>query len=183
MNSLKYNQPSVYDYFQKGKFVVQKTTQSFSAIAIDQAHEQNNAIVKEDGGAVGLTENASALQRWVVSGPEMAHIIDEFQAPTDKVGKALTIGTTDPRHHEESNAVQVSFAQDAQSLTDIIEQMGNPFTENSSDLIILDNSDIADQAIIECVCQIEKLGTDQYELLCPGTAGGKDKEYMYSRTN
>ena len=94
-----------YDYFQKGKFVVQKTTQSFSLIAIDQAHKQNasNAIVKGDGGAVGLAENASALQRWMVSGTEMACIIEEFQASTDKVDTA-----TDTRHHEESNPVQVS---------------------------------------------------------------------------
>ena len=148
-----------YDNFQKGKFVVQKTTRSFSAIAIDQAHKQNSEIVKEDFGAVGLTENASALQRWMVSGPEMAHIIEEFQASTDNVGTA-----TDTRHHEESNPVQGSFAEDVQSLTDIIEQMGNPFTENSSDLNILDTRDIADPAIIERVHQIEKLGTDRYEL-------------------
>ena len=159
MNSLKCNQPSVYDYFQKGKFVVQKTTRSFSAIAIDQAHEQNNAVVKGDGGAVGLTENASALQRWMVSGPEMARIIEEFQASTDKVGKAA-----DTRHHEESNPVQVSFAQDVQSLTDTIEQMGNPFTETTNDLIVLDTRDIAHPAIVESMSQIEKLGTNQYEL-------------------
>ena len=142
-----------YDYFQKSEFIVQKTISSFSAIAIDQAHKQNNAIVKGDYGELGLTENASALQRWMISGPEMACIIEEFQASTDKVGRA-----TDTRHLEESNPVQLSFAQDVQSLTDI-EQMGNPFTENSSDLIILDTRDIADPAIIEHVCQIEKLGT------------------------
>ena len=28
-----------------------------SAIAIDQGHEQNNAAVKDDGGAVDLTES------------------------------------------------------------------------------------------------------------------------------
>ena len=28
-------------------------------MAIDQAHEQNNAMVKGDGGAVGLTEKRS----------------------------------------------------------------------------------------------------------------------------
>ena len=89
---------------------------------------------------------------WMVSGPEMALITEEFLASTDKAGMA-----TDTRHHEESNPVQVSFAQDVQSLTDIIEQVGNPFTENSSDLIVLDTRDIADPAIIELVSQIEKL--------------------------
>ena len=42
--------------------------------------------------------------------------------------------------------------------------MGNPFTENSSDLIVLDTRNIAGPAIIERVRQIEKLGTDRYEL-------------------
>ena len=32
---------------------MKKTAHSFSALAIDQAHEQNNASVKGDGGAVG----------------------------------------------------------------------------------------------------------------------------------
>ena len=43
---------------------------------------------------MGLAENASALQHWMVSGPEMARIIEEFQASTDKVGIATdTIST------------------------------------------------------------------------------------------
>lgn len=40
--------------------------------------------------------------------------------------------------------------------------MGNPFTEDSSDLLTLDSRDIADAAVIETVYQIEKLGEEQY---------------------
>ena len=43
-------------YFEHGHWVVHKTKNRFSAMPIDQAHEQNNAIVKESGGAVGLTQ-------------------------------------------------------------------------------------------------------------------------------
>jgi hypothetical protein len=39
------------------KLAVKKTACTFSDIAIDQAHEQNNAYVKDDGGAVGLAES------------------------------------------------------------------------------------------------------------------------------
>ena len=49
--------------FKKGHFAVHKTEWMFSAIAIDQAHEQNNKVIKGDGGAVGLTDDASALRR------------------------------------------------------------------------------------------------------------------------
>ena len=46
MVGLKSAHPCVYDQFVKLK----KTTHSFSAIALDHAHEQNNASVKGDGG-------------------------------------------------------------------------------------------------------------------------------------
>ena len=61
MITLKVTHPNAYNQFLKGKFAVKKTTHSFSAIAIDQTHEQNNDSVKGDGGAVGLTENPAAL--------------------------------------------------------------------------------------------------------------------------
>ena len=72
MVTLKDVHPTVFAEFMKGNFVVKKTERRFSAITIDQAHEENNASVKDDGGAVGLTENPAALRRWMVSGPEMA---------------------------------------------------------------------------------------------------------------
>jgi len=37
--------------------MVQKTNRPFSATPVDQAQEQNNAAIKGDGGAVGLTDN------------------------------------------------------------------------------------------------------------------------------
>ena len=46
-------------------------------MAIDQAHEQNNAIVKGSDSAVGLTENPTAFQRWMVSGPEFARLLGD----------------------------------------------------------------------------------------------------------
>ncbi len=39
---------------------------------IDQAHEQNNGVVKGSDGAVGLTQNPSAFRKWLLAGPEQA---------------------------------------------------------------------------------------------------------------
>ena len=66
--------------FNKGNFVVEKTKKNhaFSGISLDHAHEQNNKLVKGDGGA-GLTENTSQLLRWIVSGPEVARLVKEFE--------------------------------------------------------------------------------------------------------
>ena len=62
-HSLKDVAPDVALQFDRGKFVLHKTTRRFSGIAMDQANEQNNSLVKGDGGAVGLTENPQALRR------------------------------------------------------------------------------------------------------------------------
>ena len=70
MFSLSETQPVIYKEFVAGSFVAHKTNRPFSAMALDQAHEQAN--VKGDGGAVRLTYNPNALQRWMVAGPEMS---------------------------------------------------------------------------------------------------------------
>ena len=79
LGALQKQRPEVYQELVKGAFTVRKSCRSFSAIAIDQAHEQNNALVKGDGGAIGLTESPEALRRWMVSGPEIARIVGEFE--------------------------------------------------------------------------------------------------------
>ncbi|KAJ8394095.1 hypothetical protein AAFF_G00049000 [Aldrovandia affinis] len=158
MVTLVTKHPSVYAQFLAGNFTVKKTTHAFSAIALDQAHEQNNALVKGDGGAVGLTENPAALRRWMVSGPEMARLISEFQATTEKRMKK-----TELKHHEQTKHTQVAFARDVRALTRVMGKMGNPFCEDSKDLLVLDSRDLADPAVINTLHQIEKLGQEQYD--------------------
>ena len=64
MAELPNKQPHVYNEFVSGgKFTVQKMTNAFSSIPLDQAHEQNNELIKGEGGAIGITENPSALLR------------------------------------------------------------------------------------------------------------------------
>ena len=38
-------------------------------------HEQQNAIIKGDGGIVVNAENPDALRRWMIASPEMLWII------------------------------------------------------------------------------------------------------------
>ena len=47
-----------------------KATCNFSNIAIDQAHKQNNKLVKIDGGAVGVLDSPRALLKRSVADPE-----------------------------------------------------------------------------------------------------------------
>lgn len=60
------------DQFEnQGHWVLSKTNNKFSAIPIDQAHEQENALVKGSGECIGLTENLAAFRHWMLSVPEL----------------------------------------------------------------------------------------------------------------
>ena len=63
----------------RNDFTIQKTNLVFSAIRIDQAHVQNNACIKSDGRAIGLTDNSGALLRWIGAGHEVAALIKDFE--------------------------------------------------------------------------------------------------------
>ena len=125
-------------------------------MAIDQCHEQNNAVVKESGGAVGLMMNPGALRRWTVAGPEVVRMVNEFEALQSHDQ------TTEHRHHEQHLRVQTSFLKEVKSLVAVIEEMGNPFLEQGQDLLVLDTRDILDQSVGESVRKAEELGEKQY---------------------
>ena len=56
MIALPMKHPRVAMEFRAGNFTVRNTKNVFSSIPVDQAHEQNSALIKGDGEAVGLTE-------------------------------------------------------------------------------------------------------------------------------
>ena len=157
MAELPKTHPDVYKEFNAGHFAVQKTKRTFFSIAIDQAHEQNNALVKGDGGAVGLTDNPSALRRWMIAGPEIARLIEEFES-LEITGS----GRIDTCHHDQTVSVQTMFARDVRALVAVIEELGNPFEEMSQYMIVRDTKEIADPAVLKTVRIAKRIGQEQF---------------------
>ena len=161
MVALQENEPSVFEQFENGNFVVNKSGNRFSSIPIDHAHEQNNKCVKGDGGAIGLTESASELQRWMVSGPEVARVIEEFESCTRTRSEGMSQNAF--LHHDESLGIQKEFTKSVKALTKTIEELGNPFTETSDELLVLDTRDIVHETVATTVKTVVSLGQRQYE--------------------
>ena len=65
MDNLHKNHSSLHNEFSRRKFTVQKTNRKFSRIGLEHNHEQLNAKVKGVSGVIGLTEDESALRRWL----------------------------------------------------------------------------------------------------------------------
>ncbi|CAH0381202.1 unnamed protein product [Bemisia tabaci] len=136
MVNLKGLHPSIHAEFLNGKFTANISGRKFSAMALDQAHEQCNSRVKGDGGAVGLTENSDELRRWMVAGPEISRVIQEFEKGFRQLSKSTD---KDKDHHESSAAFQSLFFKHVQALIQTIDDAGNPFEGPNQELQNLQN--------------------------------------------
>lgn len=101
----------------KGNFVVHKSERTFSKIGINKDHEKNNALIKGDGGAVGLTEQESALLRLMVAGPEICRLAAQYET------LSWNKETIQTKHCDETSSAQKAFLQGVHCLTKTIEEM------------------------------------------------------------
>ena len=157
MTSLAQQCPDVHEHFMRGAFTSNKTGNLYSAIGLDHAHEQMNAQVKGDGGAIGLTEDPGALRRWMVAGPHLAMVITEYESTIDN----SHVGTNQ-KHHEQSTTQQQAFADDVRSLVAVMDELGNPFLDQTKELLTIDSQNVMPQSVVESLEQIHTLGETKY---------------------
>ena len=157
MRVLSQTQPDVFKHFNDGSFVVHKTIRAFFSIALDHAHEQINVIIKGEGGAVGLTENPAALRRWMVAGPELARMVQEFEETSSQ--------TEEHSHHEQKSAVQLTFFKDVVNTVSYFEQLGNPFQDEGDSLMAVHTKDIIDDAVLHTIQNAREIGEKQFQLI------------------
>jgi len=102
LQDLPEKHPDIHAEFLRGNFSSTKTAKPFSAISDDQLHEHNNKFIKGEGGAIGILDNENALLKWMVSGPRISSLIEEFEKKSflkdEKDGGA--------KHHEDNNAFE-----------------------------------------------------------------------------
>ena len=152
----------IKDEFENhSQWVLSKTMNTFSAIPFDQAHKQENKIVKGSGDAVGLTENPVAFRRWMLSGPEMAMLLKQFE---EECLPDYDIENPDNfLHHEQGLASQKTFQRQVDGLCDTIRRMGNPFLDDFPDLVTLDSRNGADESVVAALHTLVDTGKKQYQ--------------------
>ena len=69
--------------FKKEFFTVQKSKRNLSSMGLDQAHEENNKLVKIDGDNIGILENDHAMLKWVAAGPIISGILNQSEEIND----------------------------------------------------------------------------------------------------
>jgi len=127
MEELSIRHPGMYDAFMNGHFTSRRTDCAFSAISNDQLHGQNNKLIKGDGGAIVILDNELVLLKWMVSGPEISKIVQEFELTIDKEN----VDNIEIHHHHEANkSFQSRFIRHVSAVVESVLQDGNnPFSE------------------------------------------------------
>ena len=142
----------------RGRFTVQKTSRYFSRISDDQAHEQNNKIAKGNGGAIGIFDSPISLAKWMISGPDIAHMISIFEED------AIHSKPESPeyKHHENTESFENHFRKNFLSLKEEFIKAGNPFEETSETMYTLVSKNILNLEAKKSVYEARTLGKNKY---------------------
>ena len=126
-------------------------------MGIDQAHEQNNMVIKGMGGATLVInkDDESGLAWWDLCLHELPLIINEYKN-TPKVKPDF-----EPlRHLKDSKAFQNQFSADVSRLKTSI--LMNPFKLNKLTVLINEKSTFSD-IVYDDISKMSKLGEEQFQ--------------------
>ena len=112
----------------------------------DQAHEQNNKLIKIDGGAIGILDNPNALLRWAVAGHIVAQICKDGEA----------INETIHTHHEDTHSFEQKYRTDLDALY-------SAFLKEEESLVQLSSKVMMNEASSHSVKQASQKGKEKYQ--------------------
>ena len=67
------------------------------------------------------------------------------------------------RYHKQTMCTQKSFHKKVKSFSDVVKEMGNPFLEESANLLVIDRKNVADPALASTICTLHQRG--KYQIL------------------
>ena len=117
-----------------------------------------------------MTEDPSALRRWMVADPQVSHLVSQYEAASK--AKDVTEGTD---HHEQREKTQRLFHEKVGRLTKTLQDMGNPFQ---------DTKDIAHTSAVALLGQHYDRGKEQFlKLMDALQSGDENMSYQPIKKN
>ena len=87
----------------------------------------------------------------------MSERINEFEVDLNK-----NSATVNPKHHEQYRSLQTKFLKKFQYVRDSFNEFGNPFSDDSSELFVLDSNVVIQADIVEKMNRPESTGLELY---------------------
>lgn len=88
----------------------------------------------------------------MIAGPEIALILSEYSSKIDN----------GVNHHEQTQSSQDCFVKDVKNLVNAFEDAGNPYMEESDELLTLDTK-VMSSEVVSNIRRAESLGISQFE--------------------
>ena len=126
MNELQTQSPETWKALKDGDFCVKKSGTPFTNLFVDQTLEQEIRGLKVVGGITGLTQDESALNRFLLATPELTRIVTELQHQY-----ASAADTAPEEHYQLTGTVAERIAINAEKIRSGIEEHcgGSPFVD------------------------------------------------------
>ena len=84
----------------------------------------------------------------MVGGPEIACIIKEFDKNiSDEINPS-------GKDQDQTPCVKKLFVKNVRSMVDVLNNMGNPYTDESGDLYVLDTKVVLDKSVTESLSRV-----------------------------
>ena len=152
MTALQCTDPDIHQEFISGNFVVNKNQTPFCAIGIDHALEHINRIMKVIGGLVGITQNASAWERFFLTAPELSRLAEEAHV------MAGSPATTRKEHRDLSLALWKRQEENIARLKTVLVLSMNPMKYEGEDLPNIITNVVMPAEVQKDVCNQEDNG-------------------------
>ena len=156
MTALQTIDPDIYQEFMVGNFTVNKNPIPFCAVGVDHALEHINRMMKVTGGFVGITQNASARDRFVLTVPERGKLAEEAHQMAGSLTAnqtAITTVATPVWSRQEENILR---------LKRVISSSTNPMTYTGGDLMNIITKVVMPPQVQQDVCSKDEIGQQMY---------------------
>lgn len=77
--ALQESDPDTWRALQEGDFCVTKSDLPFVSLEVDHAGEQENKVLKVDGGITGIANNANTRNRYCITAPIISRMVAEMK--------------------------------------------------------------------------------------------------------
>ena len=148
---LKTKDPELFNLFQKGYFVVNKTSTKFSKMGFDQSLEQCNKNIKSPSGiSCLLNKKDKEFLR------KLEHVLPEIEDYLDNVESCTNV--KDAKHKEESPGFISKFLSDCSKVRNAIST--NPFTHDQA--VKLNSTDLFPRVVLKGMEEVFRVGIIQF---------------------
>ena len=156
MKSIQSTDPDIWDEFEQGNFVVNKSDIPFCAIGPDHGIEHVNRSMKVTGGLVGITLNEAARARFFLAAPELSRLSEEAK------GLVGVKKGTDLVHHESSPRFAKNQDTQVMKLRKEISKHMNPFSTDSDNLVTIVTQSVMPQTVTQDMVNAEQIGLSKH---------------------